>query len=514
MSDGDSSTPASGSSSAESEPHHATLNDSDSHDESSDDSYILSTCCECGGQLEDRSVDIPILLCDGCGNECHLTCAKDQPNLTRIPEGEWYCFKCVRKQEEKVSAATGGADSIDIMKEHQPTSKPWAEINPQGLGIKTKISPGNDRASSTSNLHLDVDDGGVDISSNGQTLSSEQFREERRKNIRLHIKLVEHAVRCGANSGGGRRRRRPGKYSLSDDANCSSANCKKMKGYLQHFATCQIRAWGGCKICTRIWTLVRIHAEQCNKAQGCLFPHCESIKTELWRRVGARSSNSGNGSAEQQKSVSAQVREAFLNSIALKVQAVDKSTDLFLLSESTCSKAQAVSPSASEQGIDLEVVPFDELEEAYTRRKKRKELMAVLESVPFDMLEESYKKRKRLMSTINLTSDEIGEVQSDGSCVALQSQMEQQHAFLNVKKEQTIEISHLKGKIEEEKKTSAAYQLNFDRMKECVVCQDADRCVALFPCSHLALCTACQYLVEDCPICREKIEERKTIKIA
>ena len=253
MSDGDSSTPASGSSSTESEPRHPTQNDSDSHDESSDGSYILSTCCECG-QLEDRTVDIPILLCDGCGNECHLTCAKDQPNLTRVPEGEWYCSKCVRKQEEKNSAATGGAYtcSIDIMKEHQPTSKPLAEKNLQGLGIKTKISPGNDRASSTSSLHLDVDDGGVNISSKGQMLSSEQFRKERRKHIRLHITLVEHAVRCGANNGGGRQRRRPGKYSLSDDANCSSANCKKMKGYLQHFAACQIRAWGGCKICTRI----------------------------------------------------------------------------------------------------------------------------------------------------------------------------------------------------------------------------------------------------------------------
>lgn len=86
MSDGDSSTPASGSSSTESEPRHPTQNDSDSHDESSDGSYILSMCCECG-QLEDRTVDIPILLCDGCGNECHLTCAKDQPNLTRVPEG-------------------------------------------------------------------------------------------------------------------------------------------------------------------------------------------------------------------------------------------------------------------------------------------------------------------------------------------------------------------------------------------------------------------------------------------
>lgn len=201
------------------------------------------------------------------------------------------------------------------------------------------------------------------------------------------------------------------------------------------------------------------------------------------------------------------------------MQAVDRRTDdrdVFLLSESASStcKAQAVSPSASEKGIDLEVVPFDQLEEAYTRRKKRRELVAVLESVPFDVLEETYNKKKRLKSTVNLTSDDSGEVLPDGSGAALQSQLKQRHTFLQVKQEQATEISSLKGKVNKEKKASAAHQLNLDRMKECVVCQDADRCVALFPCSHLALCAACQYLVEDCPIRREEIEERKTIKIA
>ena len=168
---------------------------------------------------------------------------------------------------------------------------------------------------------------------------------------------------------------------------------------------------------------------------------------------------------------------------------------------------------AGGKAVDLETMPFDRLEEAYNRRK-RKEMMAILESVPFDMLEESYNKRKRLKSTINLTSDDSEKVLPDGSGVAIQSQLEQQHTFLQVKKEQEIEISNIKEKIEEEKKKSAAHQLNLDRMKECVVCQDADRCVALFPCSHLALCAACQYLVKDCPLCREKIEERKMIKVA
>ena len=202
----------------------------------------------------------------------------------------------------------------------------------------------------------------------------------------------------------------------------------------------------------------------------------------------------------------------------IKEDSIDASVDYIITNRRLFKKNsqdkfdKATSPLARGKVLDLETMPFDQLEEAYNRRK-RKEMKVVLESAPFDMLEESYKKRKRLTSTINLTSDGSGEVLPDGSGVAIQSQLEQQHTFLQVKKEQATEISNIKERVEEEKKKSAAHQLRFDRMKECVVCQDADRCVALFPCSHLALCAACQNLVEVCPICREKIKERRTIRV-
>ena len=80
--------------------------DDNSDDDESDGSYELSTCCECG-QLEDRSVDIPILLCDGCDNECHLTCARDRPKMTKVPEGDWYCSACVKKRKKAVSGGGG-----------------------------------------------------------------------------------------------------------------------------------------------------------------------------------------------------------------------------------------------------------------------------------------------------------------------------------------------------------------------------------------------------------------------
>ena len=72
--------------------------------------YELPTCCECG-QLEDPSSDVPILLCDGCDNECHLPCARDVPKLTEVPEGDWYCSACVQKRTDNTSPQKGNTVS-------------------------------------------------------------------------------------------------------------------------------------------------------------------------------------------------------------------------------------------------------------------------------------------------------------------------------------------------------------------------------------------------------------------
>lgn len=116
--------------------------------------------------------------------------------------------------------------------------------------------------------------------------------------------------------------------------------------------------------------------------------------------------------------------------------------------------------------------------------------------------------------TLELASSNDKTLQPNGSGAALQSQLEQQKAMVEVKIEQAAEISDLKGKVEEEKKISAAHKLNFERMKECVICMDEDKSVVLFPCSHLALCVGCSNFFDACPICREKIEEKRTIKVA
>jgi E1A/CREB-binding protein len=86
-------------------------------------------------------------------------------------------------------------------------------------------------------------------------------RLQRHRNLRLHIQLIEHASRCTSKA-------------------CGSSNCPKMKSYLHHSSICRVKAAGGCKICKRIWTLLRIHAQDC-KERNCPIPQCNAIREKM-----------------------------------------------------------------------------------------------------------------------------------------------------------------------------------------------------------------------------------------
>jgi E1A/CREB-binding protein len=105
---------------------------------------------------------------------------------------------------------------------------------------------------------IKVESGQQDGGTSGLT---EEQRRERQRNIQLHITLIEHASRCNSTQ-------------------CKSSNCQKMKAYLKHGQTCQTKASGGCKICKRIWTLLRIHAQQC-KNSNCPIPQCIAIRKRI-----------------------------------------------------------------------------------------------------------------------------------------------------------------------------------------------------------------------------------------
>lgn len=90
---------------------------------------------------------------------------------------------------------------------------------------------------------------------------TEAERNQRQRNLMLHIQLIEHASRCTSKA-------------------CTSSNCAKMKNYLLHSRVCRVKAGGGCRICKRIWTLLRIHAQKC-KDRNCPIPQCNAIREKM-----------------------------------------------------------------------------------------------------------------------------------------------------------------------------------------------------------------------------------------
>ena len=104
----------------------------------------------------------------------------------------------------------------------------------------------------------DEDESKVDTGSGSASGLTEEQRKERRRNIKLHLALIEHASRCTSET-------------------CSSSNCQKMKSYLKHKQVCKINASGGCRTCKRVSTLLRIHAQGC-KISNCPMPECVAIR--------------------------------------------------------------------------------------------------------------------------------------------------------------------------------------------------------------------------------------------
>lgn len=76
------------------------------------------------------------------------------------------------------------------------------------------------------------------------------------------MQLLQHAAQC------------------VDAKECKSRNCLKMKEFLKHDQTCQIKAAKGCNICKRIQNILQLHARSC-KVDNCKVPSCTQIKDYL-----------------------------------------------------------------------------------------------------------------------------------------------------------------------------------------------------------------------------------------
>jgi len=89
---------------------------------------IVSTACEvCGSRKDDSNM----LLCDGCDAGYHTYCV--EPPITEVPEGDWFCPKCVEKGVDQLvedtptveEGGSGGGGSGGQRKKRRRRSK-WA----------------------------------------------------------------------------------------------------------------------------------------------------------------------------------------------------------------------------------------------------------------------------------------------------------------------------------------------------------------------------------------------------
>ena len=95
---------------------------------------------------------------------------------------------------------------------------------------------------------------------------TQKSREERKKSLKAHIELLEHAGTCPGAPG------------------CTLHNCQRLKQFFQHVPSCEIKPKKDCKVCTRLLSLCTMHARMCNASGTCPIPFCDRIR-ERYKRL-------------------------------------------------------------------------------------------------------------------------------------------------------------------------------------------------------------------------------------
>ena len=91
-------------------------------------------------------------------------------------------------------------------------------------------------------------------------------REERSRSIKMHLELLAHAASCDGPPG------------------CALNNCLRMKKLFEHVKDCDVMPKKDCKICTRILTLIAVHARLCTVRGSCPLPFCDRFREKNRRR--------------------------------------------------------------------------------------------------------------------------------------------------------------------------------------------------------------------------------------
>jgi E1A/CREB-binding protein len=96
--------------------------------------------------------------------------------------------------------------------------------------------------------------------------NEQKNREERSRSIKVHLELLAHAASCDGPPG------------------CALNNCQRMKKLFEHVRDCNVIPKKACKICTRILTLLAVHARLCTVRGSCPLPFCDRIREKNRRR--------------------------------------------------------------------------------------------------------------------------------------------------------------------------------------------------------------------------------------
>lgn len=86
------------------------------------------------------------------------------------------------------------------------------------------------------------------------------------------------------------------------------------------------------------------------------------------------------------------------------------------------------------------------------------------------------------------------EIPKNKNIIKMQKQLNQSQEKINKLEENCINIK---------------MQMEYERENYlCKICFDNPREILYFPCQHLAVCKTCDYNLDECPICRQPIENQ------
>jgi E1A/CREB-binding protein len=85
-------------------------------------------------------------------------------------------------------------------------------------------------------------------------------QEERAQALKTHLELLSHIANCDGPPA------------------CKLKNCEKMRNMFGHVRSCEVTYQKGCRICTRLLSLLTVHARSCATRGHCSLPFCDRIR--------------------------------------------------------------------------------------------------------------------------------------------------------------------------------------------------------------------------------------------